>query len=59
MLLPEEQAIALHQIIDQTLFMSAKDRRDIQTAVGFSTTRIKNPEKDNWGKLNRVLKYLN
>ncbi len=27
--------------------------------MAFLTTRVKNPEKDNWGKLKRVLKYLN
>ncbi len=28
-------------------------------AVAFLTTRVKNPDKDDWGKLKRVLKYLN
>ena len=28
-------------------------------AVAFLTTRVKNPDEDNWGKLKRVLKYLN
>jgi hypothetical protein len=28
-------------------------------AVAFLTTRVKNPDGDNWGKLKRVLKYLN
>jgi hypothetical protein len=33
--------------------------RDIQrTAVAFLTTRVKNPEEDDWGKLKRLLKYL-
>jgi hypothetical protein len=27
--------------------------------VAFLTTRVKNPDEDNWGKLKRVLKYLN
>jgi hypothetical protein len=39
--------------------MAARVRQDIQTAVAFLTTRGKNPDKDNWGKLKRVLKYLN
>ena len=34
-------------------------RRDIQTAVSFLTTRVKEPDEDDWGKLKRVLKYLN
>ena len=28
-------------------------------AVAFLTTRVKSPDKDDWGKLKRVLKYLN
>jgi hypothetical protein len=32
---------------------------DIQTAVTFLTTRVKKPDKDDWAKLKRVLKYLN
>jgi hypothetical protein len=34
-------------------------RQDIQTAVSFLTTRVKDPDKDDWKKLVRVLKYLN
>jgi hypothetical protein len=39
--------------------MAAGVRRDIQTGVAFLTTRVKSPDKDDWGKLKRVLKYLN
>jgi len=37
----------------------ARARRDIQTAVVFLTTRLKSPDEDDWGKLKRVLRYLN
>jgi hypothetical protein len=46
-------------MVAQLLFMSSRARRDIQTAVAFLTTRVKRPDKDNWGKLKQVLKYLN
>jgi hypothetical protein len=39
--------------------MLTRARQDIQTAVAFLTTRVKNPDEDDWGKLKRVLKYLN
>jgi hypothetical protein len=41
--------------------MATGARRDIQTAVAFFifTTRVKSPDEDDWGKLKRVLKYLN
>jgi hypothetical protein len=58
-LLGEEQALAFHYTVAQLLFMATRARQDIQTAVAFLTTRVKNPDKDNWGKLKQVLKYLN
>ncbi len=39
--------------------MATRAQRDIQTAVAFLTTRVKSPDEDNWGKLKRVLKFLN
>jgi len=58
-LLDEERALAFHHMVAQLLFMATRARRDIQTAVAFLTTRGKNPDEDDWGKLKRVLKYLN
>lgn len=55
--LPEDQARAYHHTTAQLLFLS-RVRRDIQTTVAFLTTRVKCPDKDDWGKLKRVLKYL-
>eukprot|EP00804_Cyclotella_cryptica_P016577 CCRYP_020528-RE/>CCRYP_020528-RE protein AED:0.38 eAED:0.38 QI:0/-1/0/1/-1/1/1/0/519 len=57
--LPEEQAAAFHRTTAQLLFLSGRARRDIQTTVAFLTTRVKQPDEDDWGKLKRVLKYLN
>jgi len=39
--------------------LGARARRDIQTAVAFLATRMKQPAKDDWGKLRRVIWYLN
>jgi hypothetical protein len=57
--LKEDQALAFHHTIAQLLFMATRARRDIQTAVAFLSTRVKSPDEDDWGKLKRVLKYLN
>jgi hypothetical protein len=57
--LDEERAIAFHHTTAQLLFMATRVRQDIQMAVAFLTTRVKSPDKDIWGKLKRVLKYLN
>ena len=57
--LNEELVDAFHPTVYQLLFTANRARRDIQTAVSFLTTRVKAPDEDNWGKLVRVLKYIN
>ena len=57
--LEEERALAFHHTVAQLLIMATRTRRDIQTAVAFLTRRVKTPDEDDWGKLKRVLKYLN
>jgi hypothetical protein len=56
--LNEEQATTFHHTVYQLLFAANRARRDIQTAVSFLTTRVQEPDEDDWGKLKRVLKYL-
>jgi hypothetical protein len=56
--LPEEQAMAFHHTTAQLLFLSARARRDIQPATAFLTTRVREPDEDDWGKIKRVLGYL-
>ncbi len=55
-LLDKEQAQAFHSTVAQLLFVTMRCRWDIQTAVAFLTTRVKNPDEDDWIKLRRVLK---
>jgi hypothetical protein len=57
--LEEEQALVSHHMVSPILFMAMWSRQNIQTAVAFLTTRVKNLDVDDWGKLKRVLKYLN
>jgi hypothetical protein len=57
--LSKELAEVFHHTVYQLLFGANRARRDIQTAVLFLTTLVKAPDQDNWGKLVRVLKYLN
>ena len=57
--LPEEKEIEFHHNTAQLLFLRSRSRRDIQTDVSFLTTRVKKPDKDDWEKLKRALKYLN
>jgi hypothetical protein len=57
--LDKDRMLAFHHTVAQLLFMSTQARQDIQTTVVFLTTRVKPPDEDDWGKLKRVLKYLN
>jgi hypothetical protein len=54
----KEKAQQFHHAVAQTLFVSTRVRRDVQTVVAFLTTRVKRPDEDDWGKLKRLLKYL-
>lgn len=40
------------------LFLSTHAQCNIQVTVAFSTTRVKKPDVDDWGELQRVLEYL-
>jgi hypothetical protein len=49
--LDEEQVDAFHNTVYQLLFAANHARRDIQMAVSFLTMHVKEPDKDDWGKL--------
>jgi hypothetical protein len=57
--LNEELAEAFHHTVYQLLFAASRARCNFQMAVSFLTMQVKDPDKDDWGKLVRVLKYLN
>jgi hypothetical protein len=57
-ILNEEQARAFHHSVAQLLFASSRARKDIQTAVSFLTTRVREPDEDDWTKLKRLLTYI-
>jgi hypothetical protein len=47
-----------HHVVAQLLFLCKRARPDIQTAVSFLCTRVKNPDIDDYKKLTRVMRYL-
>ena len=57
--LDRKDADAFHHSTAQMLFISSRARRDLQPTVAFLTTRVKGPDKDDWGKLKRALKHVN
>jgi hypothetical protein len=57
--LNDEQAEAFHHTVYQLLFAANRAQQNIQTAVSFLTTRVREPDEDDWKKLVHMLKYLN
>ena len=46
-------------ILAHLLFVNMRAHMNIETAAVFLSTRLKSPDEDDWGKLKRVIKYLN
>eukprot|EP00957_Ditylum_brightwellii_P207069 15351344-Ditylum_brightwellii.AAC.1 len=46
--LDEQQARQFHTSTAKLLFLCKRARQDIQTAVAFLTTRVKEPDSDDW-----------
>ena len=45
-------------MVSNLLFPRKHARPDIQPTIAFLTTKVRNPNKDDWKKLQRVLSYL-
>ena len=54
----KEKADFFHHNVAKLLFLCKRARPDIQTAVAFLCTRVKEPDVDDYKKLSRVMKYL-
>ena len=57
-LLNEEMTSQFHRTTVQLLFLCLRARPDIQTGVSFFTTRVRNPDMDDWKKLKHCMRYL-
>jgi hypothetical protein len=58
MLLDEQECAMFHHNVAKLLFLCKRSRPDIQTAVAFLTTRVKEPDVDDYKKLSRVMRSL-
>ena len=56
--LTEDRAHNFHRTVVQLLFLVTQPRRDCRTAFTFLTTQVLDPDKDDWGKLRRVICYF-
>jgi hypothetical protein len=54
-----EQRKIFHSMVQRLLYLSKRIRMDILLAIAFLSTRVREPDEDDWKKLERVLKYLN
>ena len=53
----DKQETFIHLVM-QSLYLSQRGRPDIRTAVSFLSTRLQRPDKDDYNKLTRMIKYL-
>ena len=52
------RSIELHTMVAKLLFLSKRARPDLQTAIAFLCTRVKEPDIDDYKKLSRVIKHI-
>ena len=53
-----EKASEFHHLTEKLLYLSKRARPDLQTAVSFLTTRVQEPDEDDYKKLGRCIRYL-
>jgi len=54
----EKQALFHHIVATKLLYICKRARLDLQVALGFLCTRVKEPTIQDWQKLKRVLMYI-
>ena len=54
----ERDKIIFHRLVPNLLFLSKRERPDIQMSITFLTTRVQNSDEDACKKLQRILSYL-
>jgi hypothetical protein len=57
--LPAKCAEAYHTMVAKGLFLCKRGQPDIQPTIAVLCTRVRDPNKTDWGKLVRLMKYLN
>jgi hypothetical protein len=52
------KAKAFHNIVAKDLYVKKRVRPDISVAIAFLTTRVREPDHDDWKKLLQLMKYF-
>jgi hypothetical protein len=56
--LTPERKEKFHSLVAKTLFATKRARPDTATSISFLTTRVREPDVDDWSKLTHLMKYL-
>jgi hypothetical protein len=56
--LSEAMKQKFHSLVAKMLFATKRARPDTSTAISFLTTRVTDPDEDDWKKLAHLMKYL-
>ena len=56
--LNQNMATAFHNIIAKVLYLVKRARLDASVAIAVLTTRVREPDKDDWRKLEHLVKYF-
>ena len=52
------KAVEFHNLVAKTLYATKRARPDTCTSIAFLTTRVREPDKDDWTKLVHLMKYI-
>jgi hypothetical protein len=56
--LAQAKAVEFHNLVAKTLHATKRARPDTCTAIAFLTTRVREPDKDDWTKLVHLMRYI-
>ena len=56
--LKPEQKDLFHEFVAKLLFLGKQSRPDLKTAISFLSTRVREPDTDNYKKIISLMKYL-
>ena len=56
--LSSSKAETFHSIVAKMLFATKRARPDTGTAISYLTTRVREPNRDDWRKLTHLMKYV-
>ena len=56
--LSTDKSVHFHNLVAKTLYTTKRARPDTCTAVAFLTTRVQEPNLDDWNKLSHMMRYI-